>query len=154
TFQRAASDVTYRQDDGTVARPSQGANPVEADNYSLGGRLTFIPREDHELWLDGDVSRQRYNNDEGQPGPLDDPNGRIAGYADELRFEREQVATGYTGRVGPGTLEASLMRNTTETIGRTIPGSDAGGDIGQPYPAFPELIIGAPRTLETTNVVL
>ena len=48
---------------------------------------------------------------------------RANGYADELRFEREQIALTHTGRLGFGTLESSLMHNTTETIGRTIPGT-------------------------------
>ncbi|HBN59840.1 MAG TPA: TonB-dependent receptor, partial [Halomonas sp.] len=78
------------------------------------------------------------------------PNPGVAnGYADELRFEREQVAIGHTGRFATGTLESSLMRNTTETTGRTIPGEE-----GVAYEGFPSIIGGAPRKLETTNTVL
>ncbi len=131
----------------------RGASPVEGDVYNVGGRLTFTPNDDHELWLDAEVSRQKYDNDEGQLGNLDDPAGRISGYSDELRFEREQFAIGHTARFEAATVESSLMHNTTETIGRTIPGSSAGGDFGQPYESFPDMIIGSPRELETSNLV-
>lgn len=81
--------------------------------------------------LDVERGRQVYNNDECQLGSLDGQNQectasaatRANGYADELRFEREQIALTHTGRLGFGTLESSLMHNTTETIGRTIPGT-------------------------------
>jgi outer membrane receptor for ferrienterochelin and colicins len=154
-FERDASDLTYRDASGNPIEVSQrGPSPVEADIYSLGGRLTFTPGKEHDLWLDAELSRQKYNNDEGQLGSLDDPNGRIQGYADTLRFEREQVAIGHTGRFSSGTLESSLMHNTTETIGRTIPGGTAGGDYGNPFPGFPNMIIGSPRELKSTNLVL
>ncbi|WP_355662273.1 TonB-dependent receptor domain-containing protein [Halomonas salifodinae] len=154
-YDREASSLTYQDANGEPIEVSQrGPSPVEGRNYNLGARLTLTPNDDHDLWLDGEINRQRYNNDEGQLGTLDDPQGRIGGYSDELRFEREQLAIGHTGRFSAGTLESSLMRNTTETLGRTIPGSNAGGDFGQPLPALPGLTIGSPRTLETTNTVL
>lgn len=131
----------------------RGASPVGADIYNLGGRLSYTPNQDHEFWLDAETNRQKYNNDQGQLGELDDPAGRIRGYADELRFERDQIAVGHSSQFGVGTLESSLMRNTTETLGRTIPGGRTGGDYGLPYPGFPGMIIGAPRQLENTNLV-
>lgn len=155
-FNRDASHLQFTEDDGTVQDvSSRGPSPVDGDVYDLGGRLTFTPDEPHELWLDASRNRQRYNNDEGQLGTLDldDPDQRVRGYADELRFERDQIAIGHSGHFSAGTLESSLMHNTTETIGRTIPGGSAGGDYGQPYPAFPDMIIGAPRELKATNLV-
>lgn len=160
-FERDESDLTFVDENGDriplyTRGYHRGASPVEAGIYNFGARLTFTPNADHELWLDAETSRQEYNNDEGQLGTLDnpnDPNGRISGYSDKLRFERDQFAVGHTGRFEIGTLESSLMRSTTETIGRTIPGSRTGGDFGQPYPGFPDMIIGAPRTLETTNLI-
>ncbi|MDC8804189.1 TonB-dependent receptor [Halomonas pacifica] len=154
-YDREASHLTYQDANGEPIDVSQrGPSPVEGRNYHLGARLTLAASDDHDLWLDGEIGRQRYNNDEGQLGTLDDPQGRIGGYSDELRFEREQLAIGHTGRFSAGTLESSLMRNTTETLGRTIPGDRNGGDFGQPLPALPQLTIGSPRTLETTNTVL
>ncbi|MDN3559788.1 TonB-dependent receptor domain-containing protein [Vreelandella neptunia] len=156
-YERDASELTYTDGDGNPIEVSQrGPSPVEGDTYNIGGKLTWTPSDSHDLWLDGEVNRQRYNNDECQLGTLDgrtrscapDP-GSATGYSDELRFEREQIAIGHTGRFASGTLESSLMRNTTETKGRTIP-----GDVGVAYEGFPNIVGGAPRELETTNTVL
>ncbi|MGO2008369.1 TonB-dependent receptor domain-containing protein [Vreelandella alkaliphila] len=156
-YERDASELTYTDGNGNPIDVSQrGPSPVEGDTYNLGGKLTWTPNADHDLWVDGEVNRQRYNNDECQLGTLDgrtrscapDP-GAANGYADELRFERQQVAIGHTGRFASGTLESSLMRNTTETKGRTIPGEN-----GVAYDGFPGIVGGAPRELETTNTVL
>ncbi|WP_220347911.1 TonB-dependent receptor domain-containing protein [Alkalilimnicola ehrlichii] len=135
-FNRSASQVTYREDDGTEAQPSMGHNPVSARNYSLGGRLTFVPNQANELWLDVERSRQSYDNSDGQLGRLGS-----GGYATKQRFNRDQIAIGHTGRYRLGELESSLMQNTTETIGRTIP------------PETPGAEDGAPRILETENLV-
>lgn len=155
-FERDAADLLFTDDAGNPIEVSKrGPSPVEGDVYSVGGRLSFAAAEDHELWLDAERSRQWYNNDEGQLGTLDDPpDGQIAGYSDALRFNRDQVALGHTGELAVGTLESSVMHNTTETLGRTIPGDPTGGDLGQPYPGFPELVVGAPRELETRNLVV
>ncbi|WP_282039409.1 TonB-dependent receptor domain-containing protein [Halomonas alimentaria] len=155
--ERDASRLTYTEADGTEVPVSQrGPSPVEGDIYSLGAKLTLTPHEDHELWLDGETSRQRFNNDDCQLGTLDGRTrscepapGEANGYSDELRFERNQLAIGHTGRFASGTLESSLMRNTTETTGRTIPGTQ-----GQPYEGFPGIVGGDDRELETTNTVL
>ncbi|WP_108444980.1 TonB-dependent receptor domain-containing protein [Halomonas denitrificans] len=156
-YDRDASNLTYTEADGTEVPVSQrGPSPVEGDVYSLGARLSLTPSAEHDLWLDAETSRQRYHNDDCQLGTLDgrtrscapDP-GQAKGYADELRFEREQLAIGHTGRFAAGTLESSLMRNTTETVGRTIPGT-----FGEPYAAFPGIVGGDARELETTNTVL
>ena len=146
-YERDASELTYTDGNGNPIDVSQrGPSPVEGDTYNLGGKLTWTPNADHDLWVDGEVNRQRYNNDECQLGTLDgrtrscapDP-GAANGYADELRFERQQVAIGHTGRFASGTLESSLMRNTTETKGRTIPGEN-----GVAYDGFPGIVGGAP----------
>ncbi|UYO73575.1 TonB-dependent receptor [Halomonas qinghailakensis] len=156
-YERDASELTYTDGNGNPIEVSQrGPSPVEGDVYNLGGKLTWTPNSDHDLWVDGEVNRQRYNNDECQLGTLDgrsrscEPAPGVAnGYADELRFERQQVAIGHTGRFASGTLETSLMRNLTETKGRTIPGEN-----GVAYDGFPGIVGGAPRELETTNTVL
>lgn len=150
-FNRNASDLAFKDANGDVVDVSKrGPSPVEGENYTVGSRLTLTPNEDHDLWLDGEISRQRYNNDAAQLGTLDIPGGKALGYSEELRFEREQIAIGHTSRLDFGTIESSLMSNTTETIGRTIPGPKT----GQPVPGFPNQIAGAPRQLETTNLVL
>jgi outer membrane receptor for ferrienterochelin and colicins len=156
-YERDASALTYTDASGNAVEVSQrGPSPVEGDIYNLGGKLTWTPSDNHDLWLDGEVNRQRYTNDECQLGTLDGrtrscaPSLGVAnGYSDELRFEREQLAIGHTGYFAAGTLESSLMRNTTQTKGRTIPGEE-----GLAYAGFPGIVGGAPRELKTTNSVL
>lgn len=156
-FDRSESDLSYGNGVDVSAR---GPSPVDGRNHNIGARLTLTPHENHDFALDIERGRQRYNNDEGQLGNLDvlpsdsvPAGGRIFGYSDELRFEREQLALTHTGRFAIGTLHSSLMHNETETIGRTIPGSNGGGDFGQSVPVLPNAIIGQPRDLETTNLV-
>lgn len=60
----------------------------------------------------------------------------------------EQVALTHTARLGFGTLDSSLMHNTTETIGRTIPGTI--GELDRPYLAQ---LLAMIAELETTNLV-
>ncbi|MDH1624041.1 TonB-dependent receptor [Pseudomonas chengduensis] len=150
-FNREESDLSYGNG---VDISKRGPSPVDGRTNNLGARLTLTPHENHDFGLDIERGRQKYNNDECQLGTLDGLNNACTltstaanGYADELRFEREQVALTHTARLGFGTLDSSLMHNTTETIGRTIPGT-----IGNPT-AVPGAIAGDDRELETTNLV-
>ena len=151
-YDRDSSELEFS--DSKVPLSSRGPSPVEAENWSAGGRLSFTPTQDHDFTLDLDRSVQTYGNDECQLGTLDGRNRSCApsptsgnGYADELRFEREQATLAHTARLDFGTLDTSLMRNTTETIGRTIPGT-IGSDVG-----IPGSVGGDDRELKTTNLV-
>lgn len=149
-MRRGSSDLTFG-DGGAVS--SRGPSPVGGRNYSVGAKFSLTPHKDHDLWLDLDQSRQRYDNDECQLGNLDgtvrnkcnvlDPNA-IHGYKDALRFNRDQAAIGHTSRFSFGTLESSVMYNQTKTLGRTIP--TEARPAGDPS-------VGANRKLETTNTV-
>ena len=150
-FNREESDLSYGSG---IEVSKRGPSPVEGRNSNIGARLSFTPHEDHDFGLDVERGRQKYNNDECQLGSLDGLTQdcsavatRANGYSDELRFEREQFALTHTGRLGFGTLDSSLMHNTTETIGRTIPGT-----VGAPT-QVPGAIGGDKRELETTNLV-
>lgn len=158
-FDRGESDLSF-DNDTPVSR--RGASPVEGTNRVVGGRLTLTPNAAHDISLDVEQGRQAYNNDECQLGNLDGfttgdaatgcitPSPTVAnGYADELRFERDQIALSHTGRFDAGTLTSSITRNKTETIGRTIPGTR-----GLAYTGFPTIIGGLDRTLESTDLVI
>lgn len=154
-YDRDSSDLEFS--DSRVPLSSRGPSPVEAENWSAGGRLSFTPTQDHDITLDFDRSVQTYGNDECQLGTLDgrnrncEPNPLTAnGYSDELRFEREQVTLAHTARLAFGTLDSSLMHNTTETIGRTNPGRIG----GLTNPALPGVFAGTDRELEARNLVL
>ena len=151
-FNREESDLSYGSG---IDVSKRGPSPVEGRNNNVGARLSLTPHVDHDFALDVERGRQVYNNDECQLGSLDGQNRSCTtaataanGYADELRFEREQLALTHTARLGLGTLDSSLMHNTTETIGRTIPGDPIGDDAG-----IPGTLVGDKRDLETTNLV-
>jgi outer membrane receptor for ferrienterochelin and colicins len=132
----------------------RGPSPVQADVYSLGGRLTLVPHRAHELWADVDRARQEYDNSEAQLGTLDRPDAApptFNGYGPELRFNRDQASAGHTWRFGRGVLASSLMWNETETIGRTLPAGTPGGPPGS---GAPNKTPGAARTLEARSTVL
>ncbi|HCA22734.1 MAG TPA: TonB-dependent receptor [Pseudomonas sp.] len=151
-FDRQESDLSFG-DGSDVSK--RGPSPVDGRNQTLGARLTLTPHEDHDFSLDFERGRQRYNNDDCQLGTLDGlnractaPSTAANGYADEMRFEREQIALTHTARLGAGTLDSSLMRSQTETIGRTLPGDPIGSPSG-----IPGSLAGDDRELETTNLV-
>lgn len=144
-------DSSLEFGDGSTVS-TRGPSPVGGRSYTFGTKFSFTPNKDHDIWLDLDQSRQRFNNDECQLGTLDGMNrnctapqpSQIWGYEDVMRFNRDQIALGHTSRLSIGTLESSIMRSQTETLGRTIP-SEA-RPAGDPS-------IGSPRELETTNTV-
>ncbi|MDV2857373.1 TonB-dependent receptor [Oceanimonas sp. AH20CE76] len=167
-YDRGASDLTF--DNGSTVN-KRGVSPVEGRNYTIGGRLTFTPNEDHDISLDMERGRQVYNNDDCQLGTLDGKTGGSAvngcsqeeptqanGYKDELRFERDQLALTHSARLGFGNLDSSITHNTTETLGRTIPGGRAGQSnfkpIGSSYDGFPSIIVGNDRELKATELVI
>ena len=155
-FDRGPSELEFA-DGSNVSR--RGAAATEGRNYNLGTRLTFTPHQYHELSLDLERGRQTYNNDDCQLGTLDgwsgnavagctSPSVQAAGYAQELRFNRDQVVLAHRARLGQAVLDSSLTHKATETVGRTVPGR-----IGTAWTGFPGIVGGAPRTLESTDLV-
>ncbi|WP_027965876.1 TonB-dependent receptor domain-containing protein [Halomonas halocynthiae] len=136
-FDRQASHLDYRGTDGELVEVSQrGPSPVEGRNYNVGARLTLTPDEINELTLDVDRSHQRYDNSDGQLGTLG-----ARGYAETLRFERDQITLSHTANLELGTLDSSLMHNRTETLGRLIP------------PGTPGKVAKSERELTNDNMV-
>ena len=140
--------------DGTEVS-KRGLSPVSGQKFNIGGRLDFTPTDNHDFALDFEKGRQRYNNDECQLGTLDGLNRTCTaasttanGYSDELRFERTQYALSHTGRFGIGILDSAITYNTTESMGRTVPGT-----IGSPT-TIPSILGGTSRTLKNKDLVL
>lgn len=167
-FERQESDLTYGSGINVSKR---GPSPVAGQNFNLGARLNFTPHDNHDFALDFEKGRQRYNNDNCQLGTLDGKKGGDAadgctvaqpmqanGYGDEQKFERNQYALTHTGRFALGTLDSAVTYNMTETLGRTIPGGDiskpSGKPIGDSYIGFPSIIVGDPRTLKATDLIV
>lgn len=152
-WDRQESNIKFS--DGTEVS-KRGPSPVSGQKFNLGARLDFTPTDNHDIALDFEKGRQRYDNDECQLGTLDGlnrtctaPSATANGYADELKFERTQYALSHTGRFGIGTLDSAITYNTTETLGRTIPGT-----IGTPYAGYPDIIGGDNRTLKNKDLVV
>ncbi|MCC5902428.1 MAG: TonB-dependent receptor [Halomonas sp.] len=149
-FDRDGSERMIENGSGRDPRPSDGRI------YSIGGRLNVTPDDTNEFWLDAERSRQVYNNDDCRLGSLDgrtrdcseESPGSAWGYeVDELRFNRDQIAVGHTGRYAAGTWESSVTHNTTETLGRTLPAGSA-PDFGY------EAQGGEARLLENRDIVV
>ena len=152
TSHRQRSDLSPTGEFGEeTAISRRGPSPVESDLRTIGARVTVLPSTGHQLWLDLDRSRQAYDNSEGQLGTLDNPAGdppTFNGYSAMQRFNRDQAALAHTWTFGFGQIASNLMRNTTATIGRTLPTGTPGGPPGS---GAPNKMPGAPRTLESTN---
>ena len=132
-FHREGSDIPIPGDPALTL----GRNPVRSDIYTYGGRLTFTPHADHDLWIEYDRNEQSYDNSEGRLGTLGS-----GGYAPEQQFNRSNYVLAHSWRLGFGQFDTTLTRNDTETIGRLIPNGTPG--------ATP----GSPRTLEARNDII
>lgn len=140
-FDRSASDLRYQDANGLEKTPIMGANPVKSDIQNLGGRVTFTPTSNQDIWLDIDRGNQEYDNSEGQLGTLDTPT-KIGGYEKQQRYTRDQYVLAHDGRFSFGNLSSSITRSETDTAGRTLP------------KGVPGKTAGAPRTLELENTIV
>jgi len=132
-FHREGSDIPIPGDPALTL----GRNPVRSDVYNYGGRLSLTPHADHDLWVEYDRNEQLYDNSDGQLGTLGS-----GGYAPEQRFNRSNYVVAHSWRSAIGTLDTTLTRNETETIGRLIPNGTPGR------------VPGSPRELEARNDIV
>ena len=123
---RDGSDLKSSSSGGTIS--DRGPSPTKSDQYSIGARLTLTPIAGHEVWLDVDQAHTEYDNRNCELGTLDrldcdtgSTTTTYSGYADKLKFDRDQYAIGYNGNISIGRIEASLSQVDNKTIGRTIP---------------------------------
>ncbi|WCM26977.1 TonB-dependent receptor [Sphingomonas sp. QA11] len=138
-YHRDAATLEYENISGQpVVVSTRGPSPVKADIYTYGGRLSLTPGPDHDLWVEFDRSQQTYDNRKGQLGTY----SVAGGYGPYQKFNRDNYVLAHTWRMGTSaSLETTLTRNVTETIGRTVP------------PNTPGVVAGTPRTLEATNTI-
>lgn len=155
-FKRDESNIQWNGK-GTGAFPTlnTGKDPVSGDVNTVGARLTLTPNKNHDLSLDVDQVKQKYDNSRGQIGSITyvDATNRtqIPGYGPEQEFNRDQITLAHTWRLTDSVLESSLSHNKTETIGRLIPGRLGANGAIQVAP--PGKIPGAPRVLESESTI-
>ena len=151
----------YHQDESTPEWPSLtlpdgnqwsralafggGGKAVASTAWNAGFRLEWTPGDQHRVFLDYDLSRQKYDNSKGQTGTLDgtealwrsgiavipNPNGggtisrRVVqprvGYTPDQRYEREQLSLTHVGEWSLGRSQTSLMRIESRNLGRSLP---------------------------------
>ncbi len=140
---RAASSLSYLdQNNNPIPIAGIGGSPGTADIRTAGAKLTAMPHAHHDLTFDVDGAWQKYDNATSGLGTVDTPT-QIGGYLPEQKYNRYQAVFAHTWRLAFGVLESDITRNTTETIGRTIP-----------FIATRPDEAGTPRTLEGTNTML
>ncbi|WP_174865780.1 TonB-dependent receptor [Pectobacterium polaris] len=143
-LRRDASEVSSSSTGQELS--TRGPNPVKSDNYLLGGKLSWLLDSRNTLWLDGEVSNQKYDNKEEQLGALGAGAAtRGGGYEDTLRYERRKITLGSDNQLDFGTWNSSLSFNQTENKGRLIPRSTV--------PAG-SATAGQKRELKNTNYIL
>lgn len=155
-YKRDESNIQWDgKGSGAFPALNTGRDPVSGDVNTVGARLTFTPNKNHELYLDVDQVKQKYDNSRGQIGTISylDATNRlqIPGYGPEQEFNRDQVTLAHTWRLANSVLESSVSHNKTETIGRLIPGRYSAGGVIQVAP--PGKIPGAPRVLESQSTI-
>ncbi|MEQ6967687.1 TonB-dependent receptor [Pectobacterium polaris] len=143
-LRRDASEVSSSSTGQELS--TRGPNPVKSDNYLLGGKLSWLLDSRNTLWLDGEVSNQKYDNKQEQLGALGAGAAtRGGGYEDTLRYERRKITLGSDNQLDFGTWNSSLSFNQTENKGRLIPRSTV--------PAG-SATAGQKRELKNTNYIL
>lgn len=155
-YKRDESNIQWEgKGGGAFPTLNTGRDPVNGDVNTVGARLSFTPNKNHDLYLDVDQVKQKYDNSRGQIGSLSyvDPTGRlqVLGYGPEQEFNRDQITLAHTWRLENSVLESSVSHNKTETIGRLIPGRYSAGGAIQVAP--PGKIPGAPRVLESQSTI-
>lgn len=147
TKHRQGSSITTLNDSSNGTR---SPFPTESDNYSIGGKLSYNVNDDHTIWIDSHVSRQNYDNDKNQLGPIGTGGG---GYKDEVKYEEEQVIIGHDSQLPFGQWSSDLSYMVTEAKGRVI--SDAiAEEIENEGNAQADAVRGQSRELKNTNVIL
>lgn len=136
---RQGSSVTSLSDSGANTRVPY---PTKSDNYNVGGRLNYHTSDNNTLWIDGETSRQKYDNRRGQLGPVGIGGG---GYDPELRFQRNKVVAGHDTDLSIGRWSSNLSYTATENKGRLL--------IPRVLSGANSALAGQARELKNTNTL-
>ena len=124
---REASDK-LKNDRGQTINSFFGTQYVA---YNFGGRLTYLPNENHQIYADIDYTKSTYDNQTGQVGTLGvNAQGR-GGYTPWVGLNKFMSALGYKGDYGFGILKTSLQYLNTENTGRLVAGQTSSPNLGK-----------------------
>ena len=141
---------------------------MDNQNWAFGAGLTFTPNDNNTIKADFDVSKQKYDNTNGDVGTVDSYNtiysNQRVGYAPIQRMQREQYALSWESNWELGKSTIGVHHIESENLGRSLPlsaeerlyiknnkagwGSLAGA---MNDPNFTDLMPRPKRTLESTN---
>ena len=114
-----------------IDQGNQGRDPrnVEANNYSVGTKLTYNINDSISSWVDFDHSEQRYNNEDSRLGEqYTYRNNAISGlssYRDEIKFLRDRISAGVDADLAIGQWKTFASHVTSEQKGRILPAGNA-----------------------------
>ncbi len=119
--------ATYNGIDVSKSNDSFGGNGKTMDNqnWTFGGGLTFNVNDNHTIKADYDISKQKYDNSEGQVGTIDSyetlfKNQRV-GYEKIQRMEREQYSLNWEGNWDLGKSIIGIHQIESANFGRSLP---------------------------------
>jgi len=111
---RQGSSITSLSESGNDTRVPY---PTKSENYTVGGRLDYHITDNSTVWIDGETSRQQYDNRKSQLGPVGIRGG---GYRDQLQYQRNKAVIGQDSDLSFGRLSSSLSYAVTENKGRVL----------------------------------
>ncbi|AYA03691.1 TonB-dependent receptor [Acinetobacter sp. WCHAc010034] len=127
-FYQRANSARLAAPAKSIEQSRQGRDPrtVEANNYSVGTKLSYQINDAASAWIDYDHAEQRYDNSDARLGELYDYNrnggiANIGSYADELKFIRERLSAGLDVDTALGQWTTFASQVTTEQEGRRLP---------------------------------
>jgi len=98
---------------------------MDNQNWSFGTGLTFTPNDNHTIKVDYDISKQKYDNSEGQIGTIDSYDTifdtQRVGYDEIQRMEREQYSISHEGNWDLGKSTIGVHHISSENFGRSLP---------------------------------
>jgi outer membrane receptor for ferrienterochelin and colicins len=98
---------------------------MDNQNWAFGAGLTFTPNDTNTIKADFDVSKQKYDNTNGDVGTVDSYNtiytNQRVGYAPIQRMQREQYALSWESNWDLGKSTIGVHHVETANLGRSLP---------------------------------
>ncbi len=144
---RDASNVVFRQSNGSIVAPTRGRaqSPTKANLHNIGAKLTYLPDELNTLTLDFDYGLNRYDNKKGQLGTITRPSnngGLDGGYTDSMDIQRIITYITHQGHYDYFSIDSGIQYNAISNDGREVVGQSGISHLGQNRDILAETYIG------------